>query len=81
MEEGGVGRGEVASKAKNELCDKWKKVVEREERLNFFQKMVRWGIQVREVEYLGEEIHNKLRSEIMRGGKGEKEIVRSIMKL
>ena len=44
----------------------------RAKRLNFWRKMVGWGLSVREVQHLGEEIHNKYRSENMKLGMSEK---------
>ena len=68
MEEGGVGQGEDASIAKDILRDTWRKMVESEERLRLFKKMVGLGLQVRELEHVGEELHSKFRSEVMKGG-------------
>ena len=61
IEEGGLGQGDTSTEAKNCLRDKWRKLVESEERLAFFKKMIRWGLQVREIEHLGENLNNKFR--------------------
>ena len=76
MEEGGVGQGEDASIAKDILRDTRRKMVESEERLRFFKKMVGREINVRELQHIGMELHNKFRSEDMRLGGSEKEVVK-----
>ena len=47
----------------------WKKLIECEERLTFWKKMVKLGIGAREVEHMCEDIRDKYRSEIMKSGK------------
>ena len=59
VESGGIGQDIVR--------DIWKKLVECEERLCFWKKMVGMGIGVRELEHIGEEIRDKYRSESMKG--------------
>ena len=59
IEEGGCGQSNVIAKAKNGLRNGWRKLTESEERLSFFKKMVRWELQVREIEHLGDDLHNK----------------------
>ena len=81
MEEGGNEQGDVLTTAKNNLRNDWKKLIESEERLLFFKKMVGWDLQVREIEHLGDDLNNKFRSEKMKGARSEKEVVRLIMKL
>ena len=48
--------------------DAWRKQIESEERLKFWRKILRWDISVREIQHLGEDIHNKFRSEDMKLG-------------
>ena len=67
--------------AKNELRDEWRKLIESEERLRFFKKMVGWELEVREIEHLGEDLNHKLKSERMKSARSEKEVIRSIMRL
>ena len=81
MEEGGLGQGTVIMKLKDDLRDYWRKLVDSEERLNFFKKMVSWDLLVREIEHFGDDLNNELRSEKMRGARSEKEVVRLIMKI
>ena len=71
IEEEGRGQGFEITKAKNDLRNIWRKLVESEERLLFFKKMVLGGLQVREIEHLGEEINNKFKSEQMKGAKSD----------
>ena len=81
MEEGGHGQGDAAVEAKNDLRNGWRKLVESEERLAFFKKMVGWELQVREIEHLGEDLNNKFKSEKMKGARSEQEVVKLIMRL
>ena len=80
-EEGGMRQSEEVIKAKNDFRDGWRKLVESEERLKFFKRMVGWNLEVREIEHLGEDLNNKFRSERMRNAKSEKEVIGLIMKL
>ena len=84
MEEGGLRQdsGPAESKnAKDDLRDRWRRLIESEERLNFFRKLVGWGLEVREIEHLGEGLHEKFKSEKMKGGRSEKVVVKSIMEM
>ena len=81
IEEGGTGQSNVVAEAKNNLRNGWKKLIESEERLSFFRKMVRWELQVREIEHLGESLNNKFRSERMKGARSEREVVKLVMEL
>ena len=65
-EEGGVRQGDDIVKAKNDLRDGWKKLIESEERLKFFKRMVGWDLEVREIEHLGVDLNNKFKSERMK---------------
>ena len=56
-------------------------VVECEERGKFWEKMVGWNLGVRELEHFGEEIKEKFRSEMMRNGGCEREVIRLVMQL
>ena len=60
MEEGGDKEGDEAANAKDSLRDCWRKLVESEERLKFFKRMVGMDLEVQEIEHLGEDIRNKL---------------------
>ena len=84
MEEGGQGQDADdtdVKAAKDSLRDSWKKLVESEERLSFFKRMVGRGLEVRDIEHLGEDINSKFKSESMKGGKSEKVIIEAIMDL
>ena len=59
--------------------DCWKKLVECEERLTFWKKMVGLGIGVRELESIGEEIRDKYRSESMKSGGSHREVIELVM--
>ena len=68
MEEGGGRQDSVhgsTNVAKDNLRDLWKKLIESEERLNFFRKMVGWELNVREIEHLGDDLNNKFKSDRM----------------
>ena len=43
--------------------------------------MVGWGLSVREIEHLGDDLNNKLRSETMKGGRSEKVVINTIMEM
>ena len=77
IEEGGKGQDAV----KNSLRNKWKKLVECEERLRFWKRMVGKGMSVRELAHIGEDIKNKFRSESMKEGNREQEVVNLVMML
>ena len=79
IEEGGLGRDNLIANAKNDLRNDWRKLVESEERLGFFRRMVKLNLQVREIQHLGDNSNNKLRSEKMKNANSEKEVVRQIM--
>ena len=59
----------------------WKKMIECEERVKFWKRMIEGGVGVRELEHLGEAIKEKFRSERMRGGRSEREVVMLVMSL
>ena len=80
-EEGGERQSGKVNAAKNELRDEWRKLIESEERLRFFKKMVGWELEVREIEHLEEDLNHKLKSERMKSARSEKEVIRSIMRL
>ena len=67
MEEGGIRQ--------DLLRNAWRKLVESEERLKFWRKMVGWEIGVREIEHLGEDLKGKFRSMKMKGGRSEREVI------
>ena len=77
IEEGGFRLDSV----RDALRDEWKKLIECEERLRFWKQMVGRDLSVREVTHLGEDLKNKFRSEAMKGGDAEKEVVRLMMRL
>ena len=61
------------------LRNAWKKQVESEERLRFWKRMVGLNIGVREVENISEDIKERYRSERMKGGQSNRDIVKMIM--
>ena len=63
------------------LRNAWRKLVESEERLKFWRKMVGWEIGVREIEHLGEDLKGKFRSMKMKGGRNEREVISLVMRL
>ena len=69
IEEGGQRKDtdDDVKTAKDNLRDIWRKLVMSEERLNFFRKMVGWDLEVRDIEHLREDLHNKFKSEKMKG--------------
>ena len=69
IEEGGKRRD-----SKDTVRNVWRKLVESEERLKFWKRMVGLGLGVREVEHLGEDLKQKFRSEVMRGGKKDRDV-------
>ena len=82
MEEGGSEQGStLTANAKNDLRNEWRKLIESEERLAFFKKMVGLRLSVREIEHFGEDLNNKFRSEQMKEAKSEKEVTKLIMEL
>ena len=78
IKEKGQRQGNGNANAKDDLRNTWKKLVESEERLGFFRRMVKLNLQVKEIQHLGEALNNKLRSEKMRNANSEKEVVRQI---
>ena len=77
IEEGGIWQDPV----KDELRNAWRKLVECEERLRFWKRMVGWDLSIRELAHLGENFKNKYRSERMQRGSSEKEVFKLMMKL
>ena len=73
MEEGG--------NRQDHLRNAWRKLVESEERLRFWKKMVGWEVGVREIEYLGEDLKEKSRSMQMREGQSERKVISLVMGL
>ena len=59
----------------------WRKLVECEERVSFWKRMIEWGVGVRELEHIGEDIREKFRSESMQDGRSEREVVMLVMSL
>ena len=43
--------------------------------------MLEWGVGIRELEHMGDEIKEKFRSEKMKGGRSEREVVMLVMSL
>ena len=68
-------------KRQDRVRDAWRKLVECEERGKFWDKMVGLDLGVRELEHFGEDIKEKFRSEMMKGGNSEREVIRLVMKL
>ena len=54
----------------NSVRNIWRKLIECEERVKFWRKMLNWGLGVRELESISEGIRQKFRSEVMKSGKG-----------
>ena len=77
----GIEEGGSRQDIKNTLRNAWRKQIESEERLGFLKKMVGMNIGVREVEHLSEDIVEKYRSEKMKGGRSDREVVKMIMNL
>ena len=61
------------------LRNSWKKLVECQERVKFWQKMLEGGLGVRELECFGEDLRAKYRSEVMKKGGSEREAVKLSM--
>ena len=59
-EEGGQREDLDADRAKDDLRNALKRVIESEERLKFFRKMVGWELGVREIEHFGEDLNKSL---------------------
>ena len=72
---------ESGGKRQDIVREIWRKLVECEERLAFWRKMVALGIGVRELEYIGEDIRDKYRSESMKSGKSHREVIEFVMSL
>lgn len=73
MEEGG--------NRQDHLRNAWRKLVESEERLRFWKKMVGWEVGVREIEHLGEDLKEKFRSMQMKEGQSERKVISLVMGL
>ena len=71
MEEGGRGRD-----VQDDVRNTWRKLVESEERLKFWKKMVGLGLGVREVEHYGEGLKEKFRSEKMKGSRSDRDVMK-----
>ena len=71
----------VGGSRQDSVRDTWRKLVECQERIKFWRKMIGWGVGVKELEYLGEDLRAKYRSEDMKKGGSEKEVVSLAMKL
>ena len=76
IEEGGKRRD-----SKDTVRNVWRKLVESEERLKFWKRMVGLGLGVREVEHLGEDLKQKFRSEEMRGGRRDRDVIELVIRL
>ena len=81
MEEEGNGQDSDSMNARDSLREEWRKLVESEERFNFFKKMVGWDLEVREIEHLGDDLNKKFRSDRMRGGRSERVVIKTILDL
>ena len=76
-----IEAGGQRKETKDRLRNVWRKQVESEERLKFLKRMVGVNIGVRETEHIGENIVEKFRSEKMKRGESEQEIVKLIMNM
>ena len=74
-------KDESGGMRQNVVRNLWKKLIECEERLTFWKRMIEWGVGVRELEHIGEDIKEKFRSENMRENKSEREVIMLIMSL
>ena len=72
---------EIGGKRQDVVRDIWKKMIECEERITFWKRMIEWGVGVRELEHMGEGIKEKFRSEVMQSGKSDREVVMLLMSL
>ena len=72
---------EIGGKRQDVVRDIWKKMIECEERITFWKRMIEWGVGVRELEHMGEGIKEKFRSEVMHSGKNDREVVMLVMSL
>ena len=52
----------------DKIRDLWKKLVESEARIEFWGELVRLGVGSKELELIGENIHERFRSKKMNGG-------------
>ena len=59
----------------------WRKLIECEERVTFWKRMIEWGVGVRELEHMGDDIKEKFRSETMKSGGREREVIMLVMGL
>ena len=59
----------------------WKKLIECEERVKFWKRMIEWGVGIRELEHMGDGLKEKFRSESMQSGKSEREVIMLVMSL
>ena len=76
-----IEAGGIRQESKVMLRNAWKKQVESEERLRFWKHMVGMNIGVREVENISEDIKVKYRSERMKGGQSNRDIVKMLMNM
>ena len=65
----------------DEVRNIWRKLIECEERVSFWKRMLEGGVGVRELEHMGDEIRERFRSENMKGGRSEREVVMLVMSL
>ena len=77
----GIKEGGTRQETKDKLRNAWKRQIESEERLSFWRRMVGMNIGVREVENISEDFKEKFRSEKMKGGKSDRQIVGMMMKM
>ena len=81
MEEGGLRQDSDTTSARDTLRDRRRRLIESEERLKFFRKMVGWELTVRDIEHFGDDLNSKFRSETMREGRSEKVVIKKIMEM
>ena len=72
---------EIGGSRQDVVRNIWRKLIECEERVTFWKRMIEWGVGVREIEHMGEDIKEKFRSESMKGGRSEREVIMLIMSL
>ena len=71
----------VGGKWQDSVRNSWKKLIECQERIKFWQTMILGGLGVRDLQHFGDDLKAKYRSEAMRLGEGEKEVVKLAMDL
>jgi len=72
---------EIGGERQDVVRNIWRKQIECEERVTFWKRMLEWGVGVRELEHMGDDLKEKFRSASMKEGKSEREVIMLIMSL